>query len=287
MNSKVEEIHHLFPEEKVDNNKSQIIYHYTDYGALENILIKKHIRLTSFRQLNDFSDGRLLFEKVLEHLELSKREKIKIKLKILFKEIFEDAYCASFCGFGNKLSQWCAYGNVNIGFDYQQLNNDRHFIIDKENVKLYTSGLFFDKCKYLDPTDTQIIREKVDHLLNKFSDLEDANLENENILQYQALKLGLFLFSQKHISFFEESEYRVVHFRWKVLPFENNSNNKLFIKLPFNEKAVKRIVIGPSKEQEVIKNRIILFLENKSSDYSHVEVVKSKIPFLGVYNSNK
>lgn len=280
MKQEVGEIHNLFPEEENSINESRIVYHYTNSDALKSILSNKCIWLTKFQQSNDSTEGRLLFEKAFEQLELHKKNEIKTNLNNLFIAIMKNAYVGSFCSYGNKLSQWRFYGNVNIGFDFKQLSNSIHFIEDKNKREHYTSGLFFNKCDYLDPSDLPSLNNYISEFLNTFSDIGNANLEDWDIFRYNTLKLGSVLFPIKHQGFSEESEYRAIHYLWDVIPFTNPCKEQLYIKLLFDKSDIKRIVIGPSCEQEITRKKIISFLEDNHSIYEHVEVVISKIPYV-------
>lgn len=273
------EIHSLFPDEEKYGDRNGLIYHYTSYFALKSILNNKCIWLTPFSQSNDLSEGRLFYEKLIEYLESQNKKSIINKLNKMFSLVMKNAYLGSFCSFGNKLSQWRGYGNVNIGFDFEKIKTERHFIEDMNRKEHYTSGLFFDKCYYIDPSNQLSIRSNILEFLNSFSDIENIDLDNRDVLQYNALKLGFWLGSIKHMGFIEESEYRAVHCFWDVSPFENPCIDKLFIKLFFNETSIKRIVIGPSKEQDILEEKIISLLNTHNIIYDGVEVFKSKIPF--------
>jgi len=280
LKQKAIEIHHLLPEEFEYGEQNGFVYHYTNLNALINILNSKSIWLTAFHQLNDLSEGRLLFEEIIRHLKVKQVNKIEIKLRKLFNKIIENAYVVSFCSYGNKLSQWRGYGNINVGFNYELISNGQYFIVDKNGKHHYTSGLFFSKCDYINPFEKQSLEIRIEESLNNFKDLENANIEDFSVFQYNALKLGLILFPVKHIGFLEESEYRAVHYLWNVLPFNHPCKDKLFIKLLFDTENVKRIVVGPSVEQPMISDKIIAYIEENNSIYGNVEVYNSKIPYL-------
>lgn len=280
MKQEVGEIHNLFPEEENPIDENRIVYHYTNYDALKSILSNKCIWLTKFQQSNDSTEGRLLFDKAFKQLELHNKNEIKTKLNKLFVAIMKNTYVSSFCRYGNKLSQWRYYGNVNIGFDFKQLSSSIHIIEDKNKEERYTSGLFFNECDYLDPSDLLSLNNYISEFLNTFSDIRNVNLDDLDIFRYNALTLGLVLFPIKHKGFSEEAEYRAVHYFWDVIPFNNPCKDKLYIKLLFNESVIKRIVIGPSTEQDLIREKVISFLEENNTMYGNIDIVNSKIPFI-------
>ena len=255
-------------------------YHYTDYKKLTKILRSKRFWLMHYKQLNDTTEGRLIFDKLMKRLHRDNKEKLINQFKKLFDVITKNFYVGSFSGFGNKLSQWRSYGNVNIGFDFNNLEYQvPQRFEDKTGENRCTACFDFPRCEYIDDLDRPKIYCYINQILDYYKNLENVNLDDKNKLQEKALTLGAYLFDIKHIGFSEECEYRVVHFLWNVDPF-TSFKPKPHLNLPFNENAVKRIVIGPSKEQEKTLEEVLSFLDFYSPEYDHVEVYRSTIPYV-------
>ena len=278
-------VNNYFPEEQdlINSNQNQyndieekcFKYHYTNVESLKKILSTKKLRLMHYKYLNDTTEGKLIFDHLIKHSEADFVE----SLKILHQTIVNNFYVGSFSLFGNRLSQWRAYGNVCIGFDFNKMEYDLRFIEDLKGTQHVTSGLGFTKCDYIDTSIQDDINRIVEDIKNSFRDLSNMSLEDKSQFQYNALKLGLFLFGIKHIGFQEEHEYRIFHYLWKINPFKNE-RGKSYFNFIFKPEHVKRIVVGPSNQQDEIYKDIQKFKEQNILDYAHVEIYRSTIPFI-------
>ena len=86
----------------------------------------------------------------------------------------------------------------------------------------------------------------------------------------------------KHPAFIDEREIRLAILNGlpnikSILSTHAKPCGKIYIKFPFEPKAVKKIVIGPSKDQCMIYQQIKHCLDSIAA-YSHVEIAKSNIP---------
>ena len=79
-------------------------------------------------------------------------------------------------------------------------------------------------------------------------------------------------------------QVRVYHFLWKVDPF-TSCIKKSYIKFILKPTTIKRIVIGPSKDQEKTLDKVQSFLYGCSPVYDHVEVYRSTIPYVEKENN--
>jgi len=99
------------------------IYHYTNFGALVNILQSSSLWLSHSSCLNDLSEGRHGIQKIAEYLRkhpkdkryfnFFKRNNLREAMDFAMKK--EGFYVISFCQNGDLLSQWRAYGGDGSG----------------------------------------------------------------------------------------------------------------------------------------------------------------------------
>lgn len=88
----------------------------------------------------------------------------------------------------------------------------------------------------------------------------------------------------KHPAFIDEREIRLAILDdlpniKSILSTHAKPCGKTYIKFPFEPKAVKKIVILPSKDQCMIYQQIEHCLDSIAA-YSHVEIAESKIPIV-------
>jgi len=280
-------INHLFPEERAflhcksadvfDSERKCYKYHYTDLDALKSILKGKNIWLVHFRHLNDASEGDLVFEKMKKKISGSVFDTLVER----YENIVRNFYLCSFSLFGNRLSQWRNYGSsMNIGFDFNALNSQIHILEDRDGKRHVTSGIDFARCEYLDDS-VGDIDKKADEILRTFCN--DCHLfSDKKHYQFLCLKLGVQLFGNKHIAFFEENEYRLFYFLWNTKPFihKKSSGKEIkHLKYHFQPKAIKRVVVGPSPYQDNNYKAIARYINSLGEEYKHIQIFRSKIPY--------
>lgn len=223
-------------------------YHYTNIESVVSILDSKCIWLMHYSKQNDSSEGQFILENIANKSR---------SYKDLIEVLTANFYLTSFSLYGNLLSQWRGYGDINIGFDYEGMKSDLHKIENETGIDIATSGTLFSECTYLSRYNESF--EKIlDDIENRMKEIMKPNSLFPD--QYQYLSIGATCFSVKHPSFREEQEYRVYSYLWKNKPFFHNGRSHL--KLHFSPCRVRRIVIGPSKEQESNRKRIEEFLSS-------------------------
>jgi len=292
MVNSTKEVHGFFNEEKLlhessdseyfKNQKKCNKYHYTNEEGLKGILSKRTLWLMHSSGLNDLSEGKIILEKAKVTLKIN-NPMLLGTFENLISDGLDSFYSCSFSSYGNLLSQWRGYGdNIALGFDWNSLAAPKGptMVIDNNGNQLATSGLDFVPCDYIDPSDEStckpFVNKVVELFLNTFCDRTPSLDE----IQYCALKIGAIITSVKHIGFFEEKEYKIVFYWWNVNGIIDPDTKKLRVEYKFDESCVKRIVIGPCKDQEMKICSVKRILEGFGSDYSHVEVYRSMIPFI-------
>ena len=267
-------VNDYFPEEKKLNHSTNETYysnlrkcyryHYTSLKSVLGILESKCLWLTHYSTQNDTSEGRLILDQLKDKID---------NYNEIFNMLTKNLYLCSFSLFGNMLSQWRAYGNINIGFDYEAMENDLKFIEDKTSKKHDTSGIVFPYCDYTN-TDDVSFEAAVDEVKKRIDKIDHNSIPSQ---QYNYLSIGSSCFSYKHSGFKEEKEYRIYHHFWDRKPFEDNG--KRYLKFPFAPDKIKRIAIGPSEDQDYYLNKIGRFI-GMHEEYKHVEIERSMIPYI-------
>jgi hypothetical protein len=217
-----------------------------------------------YSNLNDSSESRYILENITNKSK---------SYKDLIEVLTANFYLSSFSLYGNLLSQWRGYGDINIGFDYEGMESDLRKIGDQSGIDVASSGTLFSECTYLS-RDNKSFEKIVNDIENRMKEIVKSN--PLFLDQYQYLSIGATCFSVKHPGFREEHEYRIYSYLWEKKPFLHNGRSHL--ELQFSPCRVRRIVIGPSKEQESNRKRIEEFLSSRN-EYKHVELVSSTIPF--------
>ena len=101
-----------------------VLYHYTDYQALDGILRESQLRLNNVLNMNDASELRLFMRGLCEavekrFLDLGREETARqvreLFLRELKREFNYSGYAACFSLFRDEASQWERYGNRGRG----------------------------------------------------------------------------------------------------------------------------------------------------------------------------
>jgi len=192
--------------------------------------------------------------------------------KKIYELLLNEYYISCFSNYGNLLSQWRAYGDINIGFDRGSFEFGQRFITDKKSKQLDTSGVQFCDCHYINENDEEFIKT-IEDVGIKVQDV--AGFPN-NIDPYHLLTIALLCFSKKHSGFKEEAESRLIAYLWNRDPFENNG--KSYLKCHFEASQVIRIVVGPSNNHQSNIIKIQDFIKN-NPEYEGVQLFESGIPF--------
>ncbi len=235
-------------------NEYGMQYHYTSASVLLNILKTKRFRLTHCNDLNDRTEGKFLLDKLRK--DINNHSEI---FRIMTDNIFIGCFCAS----GNFPVKMKSYGKVNIGFDFEAMQEDLRFTTDVNGKCHNTSGISFGNCNYTTCKDKNYM-----NVLNFVNErLKDIDFNNISSQQYAYLSCCQCFFL-KPIKYKDENESRIVSYLWRRKPLYDSKTCKHYIEFHFTPDKVRSITIGPScKEND--RMSIEEFLDN-SSDYKHV-----------------
>ena len=195
-----------------ENN--QILYHYTDYGALNGILAEKCLRVNNVLNMNDAEEMVLfmrgIFEEVERRLEAEGQSELSLRLHNMLNSMRDkgyqySAYAACFSTYRDDASQWERYGNrgkgICLGF--------RRDILKKMTGRAITLlKVFYENNLSMHPL-VSIIHDMV------ISHSEDFEKDPE--LDSTIMEAWRNSASFKHPSFSSEHEIRLV-----VMPFEDD-----------------------------------------------------------------
>ncbi len=291
MTNLVKEVHGFFEEERLMNESSGSEYcvnkrkcnnyHYTDEAGFKGILTNCRLWLTHSKELNDLSEGKLVLQKIKEKLKADNSELLERIENSIFAKL-EQFYSCSFSSYGNLLSQWRGYGDIAVGFNWDSLQYQKvpTMIIDDSGKQLTTSGLNFVQCNYVDPSNQVEVEPLVNYIVKRLLETFNNRMPALHEIQYCALNIGDSITSVKHIGFIEEQEYRIVHYWWQVNSIKDKHTNKSRVEYKFDADSVKRIVIGPCKDQDEKIALVKQTLEELGTAYNHVEIYRSMIPFI-------
>lgn len=237
-----------------------IIYHYTEYIALNGILNNGIIHLNNILTMNDASEMRYFIETIIASVvkrlkENNKTEEAR-RLEVFIENEFNEsyyysAYAACFSEHRDDAAQWERYGKsgrgVCIGFDEQQLR------------KIIGTGLSLEHVFYHVECKNNPIAEKL-YAISERSPFEfDEMMKIMNALWQRSAVF-------KHPSFSSEKEVRLVVSpliceSFAVEPHYNISQNRIKKFYRFDLKAackrnnvkvdelVTEIIIGPTSTQ--------------------------------------
>lgn len=296
---------------------NSILYHYTSIYALKGIIENKELWVTGVDYLNDSKERRYIIEYlefvinklkeinnngIVEYLEY-----VLWGIRLFFKEELSetgeiyniirsyvnnnlirrlnDSYVLSLSKNNDSLTLWGNYANnegYNIGFDKNSLietfiNSDStQYSIPLHGEVLYKS-IEYDK----DVNSDEIIIEVQEYYNNCIK----YDVSKEKIicgLIGNMIYIGLFI---KQKEFINEEEYRVVFLRENY--FEEGFRTEFrikdssfipFIKVPFNERDIKSIRVGPNNKSDIAENGLMALLEEKGFNLEEIEINKSNIP---------
>lgn len=192
----------------MEKQRPDLLYHYTNFVALEGILLKDGLRLHSYKEMNDKKE---LFHFIeMAEKAVIKRCKLEGKLYLIenSKKIFsqqkikrkdDEVYLASFSEWEDDAAQWERYGcmgqGVAIAFDYEKL---------KEIARCYS--LICNRVFYGKTADSHdIIDDIMDVLDNHYPTKHGLN-DWETIFN----NMWAFAAAHKNASFESEKEYRIL-----------------------------------------------------------------------------
>jgi len=232
----------------------EIVYHYTSLEVLQKIINSKELRFTKMNSLSDKSEYKygiqLLKNKLIEY-ENNNYNSNRFNVELLDKFSFSDElYSISFTENGDSLAFWNSYyvdkfTPVSIGFMSDEVFS-REFIINQ--------------CIYGDPY-TLMTKERYEWFRQIF--------DIKNIIQISKNKEYIHItFQTAHIkqkAFEIEKECRAVSFVPENAlfgEFDRNGKKIKYFDQQFNIGSLREIIIGPSKQQELNYQKIVLLISN-------------------------
>ena len=182
--------------EDADQAEPELLYHYTDQRGLLGIIQDKCIWATHLRYLNDTSEGRIVFQIILDELNsrvnsddvmlsfgmqpIKRSGKIECEDEEIFSQgvaisswvTSQDVFVTSFSEKGNLLSQWRAYsggsGGYSVGFSPGYLRAaGSHFLLDRPG-RFYSELNALIRCRYFDEEEEKCLRMDLENLVTLF-----------------------------------------------------------------------------------------------------------------------
>lgn len=279
-----------------------VLYHYTSFGTLNEILRHNSLRASDLRYLNDKNEFKIWFN-VFDNVMMAMKQKddylsfasflVSIKEEIDTYRNY-DSYVTCFSHERDLLSQWEMYGDkckgIAIGFDKNELI-DMMFKYNKVVIngeELDFPGLLQGDVEYSFETvckdAMRMTKDIVKAYLESGENVEDF-IGQESKYHFKERCMGIFMRLQdaKDASFYAEREFRLY---WNqkdqqktVDTFPRSSRLVPFVSLTCDEKLpIKEILLGPALDDPETR---IMEIKNvlKLYGYPIVNVEKSKIPY--------
>lgn len=187
--------------------ENDILYHYTDFQALDGILHSTQLRVNNILNMNDAAEMRYfmsgLCDAVVKRLEEEGDTRRGELVRALFekelkKEFYYSAYAACFSLYRDDAAQWERYGNrgrgVCIAFQGGCLQ------------KMARGALSLQTVFYQDDMAAHKLTGVFYRLMKREKDLTEASPDVEKAMNYAWSCSAAF----KHPSFFSEREVRLV-----------------------------------------------------------------------------
>lgn len=189
----------------------QILYHYTDFVALDGILCQKELRLNNVLNMNDAEEMQLfmkgIFASVRSRLIAEGNDDKALKLQTMFdglrqKRFEYSAYAACFSLYRDDAAQWERYANRGTGVCLG---------MRREVLQRMTGGaMSLREVFYQDRMESHPLVERIHALVLASDDISEQN----QALHTQVREAWRDSASFKHPSFSSECEIRLV-----VMPF--------------------------------------------------------------------
>lgn len=189
-------------------SKTKVVYHYTSLEGFMGIINSRSVWMTDFLHLNDLREVNyglgIFLDTIRPLLEVEKDEVVR-GLLFAWCDYLSDVtkakriYIASFCGDGDSLSQWRAYGPIAIGFEVGPL---------EKNVP----AADLRPVEYTQAAQRDLAKIYVHQMLDAFvADLKDGHLQQTPCIYHEPsrlLELSVFF---KNPAFKSENEYRLAY----------------------------------------------------------------------------
>ncbi|WP_028304422.1 DUF2971 domain-containing protein [Oceanospirillum maris] len=289
-----------------------LLYHYTSIGGLKGMLDSQSLWMTDINYLNDSEEGKDFIAHINNFLCQSDFEQIVEKSKLwslikdldfirsaiiefaspdFFDEAKLDSYSISFSAKPDLLSQWRGYcppeGGLCLGFSgLESISSISGYEGDDNSDEYY---IYHSSCLYgeheKNAATINFINSYLDLIYNIYLRGVNDRKYKPNIDEMFEIFTFYFnnltIFKNKH--FMEESEFRIIANckREIVNPNFREKMNILipYIKLNFNTENLKRIIIGPCADQALAEQSLQRFLGSFGSDFEHVKIECSDIPY--------
>jgi hypothetical protein len=271
-----------------------ILQHYTSNEGLMGMLSSGSIWATDATFLNDSSEYNLAKGLINNYIE-EKKTKVSVgcaelldRSKVFDRVNRDSFFVACFCANPDLLSQWRGYANAGTGYS-----------IGISNAGLVRSkDLQIRKVVYDLATQKQLVKDLIDRACFTFekhwSSFTIEQIDEKNAIipftMFLSNHFKEFLSTFKHEAFKEENEFRLVfQFDEKkhrdILKFRPGPDRIIpYIDIPLNRfdpdmnlVPVVEITCGPTMHPELATKSLHQYLS--SSNYFHVEVNKSSVPF--------
>ncbi len=284
--------------ESADN----VIYHYTSFNTLNEILRHNSLRASELIFLNDKNEFKIWFN-AFDNVMMAMKQKDDYLSFAQFLDSIKDEidtyreydyYVTCFSHERDLLSQWEMYGDnckgIAIGFDKEQLikmmfKYNKVIINGEDSV---FPGLLQGDVEYSFETVCKDVMWMTKNLVNAYlesgEDVVDfIGQESKYHFKEKCMRILMRLQDAKDASFYAEREFR---FYWnqkdqqkKVDTFQRSSSLVPFVTLTCDEKLpIKEILLGPAlddPETKIMEIKHVL----KLYGYPFVNVEKSKIPY--------
>lgn len=244
-----------------------LLYHYTDFNALNGIVGNAELRLNNILNMNDTSEMRLfvngLRDNVLVDLKTAGLDKQFSLAKEFFKKEFAEefhysAYAACFSEYPDDAAQWERYAKggqgVCIAFHKDLLER---LVEDESSVSL-------KKVYYQDTVEGHELIKNFTDVMSNLSAFEGERTEIRKLMNEAWISSAAF----KHPSFTSENEVRLIytpfsaeeaavkpkyHIAWdRIKKYYPLDLNELCAKLGIRiSSLVDRITIGPASPQSL------------------------------------
>lgn len=285
------------------------MYHYTDANALINIVSKRELWLTHSDYLNDYNEGKC-FDSIFKNLLKDFPDIINL---LNFIELTTETYCLSFSEKGDVLSQWRGYcpsqGGYSLGFEDNILSSP-FSIIGAAKISEQFNLISFAECTYSEQELLKVAKKMADSLKESYAILTSKN--NPSLITYldsgfldleveDIDEINKLLLSQadwfnclstkmcfKDASFSEESEKRlfVNVNKGSVEAFYRVKNSIVvpYLKFQFSEQFLKKIIIGPTADENLAQSGIEHYLRHAFGKKANLKsfIKLSKIPFRNI-----
>lgn len=287
-------------------NKSEFLYHYTNFEGLKGIIDSKSLWLTNRKHMSDTSEfmhSKLLIEKrITKALSASRYKNVsdeyRKRLWGMFDDLTDNAYLFSFCNHKDSeildnglLTMWRGYGKDEgyaIVFKFEEMKKYVSAYLNLNDLLgEFLSSHIFEHVTYMEysqngkPFPNYLTRQ-----LSVFeSYLERYFQSDEDVTNEEATAIVSLMALIKHPGFCEEDEYRLCIIpvsttelaRFKLR--KNSSSIISYIELPIKPKQlIQKIIIGPQRDIETKRKILEGYLREQG--LTKIEVKASKIPYL-------